>query len=329
MTHILQSLIENPEIAMTLTMSADPIGELLMGMRMRGASYGKLHLPPPLGAAFPASSEARFHFVAGGTGLLRSPSGELMPLSCGDAILLPRGDEHALVSRTNAEVRPIETFLTVPLCPGMCSFEPGCGKTSPDKGVLIFSAAMQFELDTLHPLIELMPSVLHVGSIPGKEPEVRPLLDAMEREMSTNRAGTAGILARLAEVVAASVVRNWVECGCGDASGWVAALRDERLGRVLAELHRDPGRDWTLAEMATAMGSSRSVFAERFAAATGTTPLRYVGALRMRLAAQWLSRDRMSIDQVARQLGYQSQAAFSRAYKRVTGQPPGQARKAR
>lgn len=309
--------------------SSDPIGELLMGMRMRGASYGKLHLRPPLGAGFPAASEARFHFVAGGRGLLRTPSGDLMPLSCGDAVLLPRGDGHALLSQTGAEVRPIGDFRTVPLCPGMCSFEAGCGPTPPDKGVLVFSAEMQFELDTLHPLIGLMPSVLHVGSVPGKEPEVRPLLDAMEREMSANRAGTAGILARLAEVVAASVVRNWVECGCGDASGWVAALRDERLGRVLAALHRDPGRDWTLAEMAAAMGSSRSVFAERFAAATGTTPLRYVAALRMRLAEQWLSRDRMPIDQVARDLGYQSQAAFSRAYKRVTGQPPGQARKAR
>ncbi|WP_417768556.1 AraC family transcriptional regulator [Stappia sp.] len=312
-----------------MTNSSDPIGELLMGMRMRGASYGKLHLLPPLGAGFSASAEARFHFIAGGRGLLRSPSGELIPLSCGDAILLPRGDDHALVSRPDAEVRPIEAFRTVPLCPGMCSFEAGDLETCPEKGVLVFSAAMQFELDTLHPLIELMPSVLCVSSVPGMEPEVRPLLDAMEREMTGSRAGTAGILARLAEVVAASVIRNWVECGCGDASGWVAALRDERLGRVLAALHRDPGREWTLAEMAGAMGSSRSVFAERFAAATGTTPLRYVATLRMRLAAQWLSRDRMSIDQVARQLGYQSQAAFSRAYKRVTGQSPGQARKVR
>ncbi len=74
------------------------------------------------------------------------------------------------------------------------------------------------------------------------------------------------------------------------------------------------------------MGSSRSVFAERFAAVTGTTPLRYLAALRMRLAAQWLARDRMPIDAVARRLGYASQAAFSRAYKRTMGLPPGKAR---
>uniref|UniRef100_UPI003BABCA54 AraC family transcriptional regulator n=1 Tax=Stappia sp. TaxID=1870903 RepID=UPI003BABCA54 len=310
---------------------SDPIGELLMGMRMRGASYSKLHLAPTSGVAFPACTRARFHFIACGTGLLETGTGETMPVSCGDAVLLPHGGEHALMSRAGGVVRPFESFEAMPLCPGMCALGTGpeVGDGLPDGGVLVFSAEMEFEFDTLHPLTALMPRVLHVGPAPGEEPEVRPLLDAMEREMFANRAGTAGILARLAEVVAASVVRNWVECGCGDATGWVAALRDERLGRVLAALHRDPGRDWTLADMATAMGSSRSVFAERFAAATGTTPLRYVAALRMRLAEQWLSRDRRPIDVVARELGYQSQAAFSRAYKRVTGRSPGQTRNAR
>lgn len=309
----------------------DPVSELLMGMRLKGARYGKLRLSPPFGVGFPATPEARFHFVASGSALLLPGAGqpgqaEPVPLGCGDAALLPRGDAHALVSEPGARVRPLAELPSTPLCEDVCLVDAHAEGTCRSRDVLVFSGEMQFELDTMHPLVALMPQVMPVGTIAGRQPEILPLLAAMEREMAGQRAGAAGILARLADVVAASMVRGWVESGCGDAAGWVAALRDARLGRVLAALHRDPGRDWTVAAMAAAMGSSRTVFAERFAAATGTTPLRYVAALRMRLAAQWLARDRMPIDAVARRLGYASQAAFSRAYKRVTGVPPGRAR---
>jgi AraC-like DNA-binding protein len=108
--------------------------------------------------------------------------------------------------------------------------------------------------------------------------------------------------------------------------GWVAPRRAPRLGRVIAALHREPGRNWTVAELATVMGSSRSVFAERFLEVTGMTPLRYLTELRMRLAAQWIGRDHLPIDAVAERLGYGSQAAFSRAFKRVIGNPPGATR---
>lgn len=304
----------------------DPISELLMGMRLRGASYGKLRLSPPFGVRFPAVSEARFHFIAGGQAFLQTDGQELVAVSCGDAVLLPRGDEHALISARGVRIQPFDSFETVPLCDSVCSVVAHSEYTCRTKDALIFTGRMQFELETLHPLIALMPQVLSVGSLLERQPEIRPLLDAMEREMAAERAGSAGILARLADVVAASIVRGWVECGCGDATGWVEALRDQRLGRVLSALHRDPGRDWTIAEMASVMGSSRSVFVERFTTATGTTPLRYVTTVRMRLATQWIGRDRIPISQVARRLGYSSQAAFSRAYKRVTGYPPGRSR---
>jgi len=109
----------------------------------------------------------------------------------------------------------------------------------------------------------------------------------------------------------------------------VSALRDPRLGGVISAVHRDPGRDWTVADLAAEMGSSRSVFAGRFLAVTGLTPLRYLTELRMRLAAEWIGRDRMPIDVAAHRLGYGSQAAFSRAFKRVVGVPPGAVRDAR
>ncbi|MDC7260658.1 MULTISPECIES: AraC family transcriptional regulator [unclassified Shinella] len=305
----------------------DPVSELLMGMRLRGASYGRLQLSPPFGIRFPAGPEARFHFVARGKVLLRAPGEVGRELACGDAVLLPRGEVHEIVTGSHVQIRDYESYTRKPLCADVAAVE-ACIKTADrENDTLIFTGRMEFELDTLHPLVGLMPPIMSVGALIGRQPELMPLLDAMEREMGEERVGSAGILARLADVIAASIVRGWVECGCGDATGWIEALRDPRLGRVIAALHREPGRNWTLADMAGEMGSSRSVFAKRFVEVTGVTPQRYVLALRMRLAEQWFRRDKLSIDTAARRLGFGSQAAFARAFKRVVGEPPGHTRK--
>jgi AraC-like DNA-binding protein len=305
----------------------DPVSELLMGMRLRGASYGRLQLTPPFGIRFPAGPEARFHFVARGNVLLRAAGETVRELGCGDAVLLPSGEPHEIVTGPNVQIRDYDSYKMTPLCPDVAAVEACIKETSRENDALIFTGRMEFELDTLHPLVGLMPQVMSVGALIGRQPELMPLLDAMEREMSEERVGSAGILARLADVIAASIVRGWVECGCGDATGWIEALRDPRLGRVIAALHREPGRNWTLAEMALEMGSSRSVFAKRFVEVTGMTPQRYVLALRMRLAEQWFRRDKLAIDTAARRLGFGSQAAFARAFKRVVGEPPGHTRK--
>jgi AraC-like DNA-binding protein len=303
----------------------DPVSELLMGMRLRGASYGRLQLTPPFGIRFPAAPEARFHFVARGNVTLRAGD-TVRELLSGDAVLLPRGEVHEIVTGPNVRIRDYGSYKQTPLCCDVAAVE-ACVNDGRKSDALIFTGRMEFELDTLHPLVGLMPQVMSVGALIGRQPELMPLLDAMEREMSQQRVGAAGILARLADVVAASIVRGWVECGCGDATGWIEALRDPKLGRVIAALHREPGRNWTLAEMAHEMGSSRSVFAKRFVEVTGVTPQRYVLALRMRLAQQWFRRDKLAIDTAARRLGFGSQAAFARAFKRVVGEPPGHTRK--
>jgi AraC-like DNA-binding protein len=144
----------------------------------------------------------------------------------------------------------------------------------------------------------------------------------MQREVAVNRVGSGGMLARLADVLAATIVRAWVENGCGDSSDWLAAVRDPQIGRVLAAIHLDPGGDWSVAVLARLAGVSRSGFAQRFAAIVGETPAHYVTRVRMHQARQWLVRDRMLIAVAARRLGYDSEASFSRAFKRVLGQPP-------
>lgn len=308
----------------------DAVSELLHGMRLSGLDYRRIEMTPPFGIAFgQEAGRAHFHFIARGPLVLRLADGTAQEIATGDALLLPRGGRHQLLSDAGLEARDVSSLPSAPLCAEVGAVEACPADTCRSRDRLIFSGCMVFDLGGMHPLVELMPEVMRVGTLLDRYPEIPPMLAAMEREARQRRAGFAGILARLAEVVAASIVRGWVECGCGDATGWIEALRDPRLGRAIAAMHREPGRDWTVAGLAAAAGTSRSVFAERFLAATGMTPLRYVIELRMRLAAQWIGRDRMPIDVAAARLGYGSQAAFSRAFKRVRGHPPGALRVAR
>ncbi|KAA0011840.1 AraC family transcriptional regulator [Billgrantia pellis] len=310
--------------APSASLPGDRVSELLMGMRLRGIRYRRIQVTPPFGLCFGSKEGwAQFHFIAQGPVFLRSPGGALHALEAGDALLLPRGGRHELLSAPEQPSRDIADYESATLCEAVSAVEACAAASCPTTRAVFFSACLEFDLGGMHPLVALMPEVMRVGTLLERHPELLPMLEAMDREARTERAGFAGILARLADVISAYIVRGWVECGCGNATGWVEALRDPRLGRVISAVHRDPGRHWTVAELAAEMGSSRSVFAERFLSVTGMTPHRYVTELRMRLAMQWIGRDRMPIETVALRLGYGSQAAFSRAFKRITGRSPG------
>ena len=126
----------------------------------------------------------------------------------------------------------------------------------------------------------------------------------------------------MADVLAAQIIRSWVEHGCGDASGWIAAVRHPDIGRVLAAIHAAPEADWSVDSLADLMGASRSSFAAKFAAIVGETPARYIAQVRMHQARRWLLRDGARISTVAQRLGYESEASFSRSFKRILGVPP-------
>lgn len=303
--------------------ATDLVSELLTGMRLVGLDYRRIQLTPPFGIRFGDNGKAHFHFVGRGPVLLRRPNGEFLTLKAGDAVLLPRGGLHDIVSEEDARLVPLSQMKADPICPSVSSVRDCAADVCRSKDALVFTGCMEFDLGALHAMVSLMPEVMLVTTLQDRYPEVLPMLEAMEREARQARAGSASILSRLADVVSAFIVRAWVECGCGDASGWISALRDPRLGRVIAAIHRDPGRNWTVADLAAEMGSSRSVFAERFLDVTGVTPVHYLTEMRMRLAAQWIARDKMPIEMAAHRLGYGSQAAFSRAFKRIMGHPPG------
>jgi hypothetical protein len=207
-------------------------------MRLSGVKYRRIEASAPFGVAFhQAPGKAQFHFVSHGSALLRMESGTTFTLSGGDALFIPNGNAHALLSDEHADITPVSAFPSEPICNSVCAITEPC----PDsENTVIFSGCMDFELGGMQP------DQSHAGSHDGEPPDVHMAGDpsAARRNgarIMTRQVGFAGILARLADVVAALIVRGWVEAGCGKATGWVQVLRDPRLSRAIYAMHQQPG----------------------------------------------------------------------------------------
>lgn len=304
---------KNPRIG-----GADALTRMLQGLRLDGLDYGRRHLIGDWAFSFPRIESAYFHLVTGAPIWLSVDGGEWSELRPGDAILLPRGDPHALASAPGALRRPYPVWRCRPLSED--PYDPAT--LNPAEESLLFYGSMRFNLDRAHPLFRTMPPVLHAAALMPSEPAIMPLLDAIATEMSSLRVGAAGMAARLADVLAVQIIRSWMEHDCTEALGWIAAARHPRIGPALAAIHARPEEDWSVGRLASEVGMSRSAFAETFAVAVGDTPTRYLTEVRMHQARQWLSQEGGRIADVAMRLHYESEASFSRAFKRVIGAPP-------
>ncbi|HEY0661936.1 MAG TPA: AraC family transcriptional regulator [Lysobacter sp.] len=299
----------------------DLLTRVLLGLRLDGVEYGRCLLSAPWAIAFPAQRDARFHFVAKGDAWLWTPAGGWKRLRTGDAVLLPRGSFHVMASSPDVPPVDIDALSREAVSDELYLVRDTTSEPRADESVM-FCGAMRFNLDPLHPLLAMMPDLMHAGDLVERDPAVPALLEAMEREVSLDRIGACGILARLADVLAASIIRAWVECGCSDSTGWIAAVQCPRVGKVIAAIHAEPERDWDVPALAGLMGASRSRFAEAFTRIVGETPARYVAKVKMFQARRWIQQDGMRVTVAAQRLGYDSEASFSRAFKRIMGMPP-------
>lgn len=301
----------------------DLLSRVLLGLRLEGVEYGRCVMRAPWAIEFPAQRDARFHFVARGAAWWWTATGGWKPLQAGDAVLVPRGSHHVMASAPDVPAVRIGDLARVPVSDELYLVQGGDPPdTATAPSSVMFCGAMRFNLDPLHPLLAMMPEAMHAGDLVKRDPAVLALLDAMEREVSLDRIGACGILARLADVLAASIIRAWVECGCSDSSGWIAAVRCPKIGKAIAAIHAEPERAWNVPALASAMGMSRSRFAENFARVVGETPARYVARVRMFQARRWIAHEGMRVTVAADRLGYDSEASFSRAFKRIMGMPP-------
>lgn len=296
----------------------DFLTDMLRGLRLDGIEYGRCRLVAPWAFLFPASQDAYFHFISERGCWLLTPAGEWQELGAGDAVLLPRGSAHSLASEPVAASQTFPRWQCKVIGDKLFDYQSkGTGEDH-----VLFSGSMRFNLDSLHPVLRMMPDMMRAKELMSSEPAIPHLIEAMGSEMAMSRVGACGIVGRLADVLAAHIIRSWVEHGSDNATGWIAAARNPEIGRVLAAIHASPNRDWQVSELAAVMGASRSSFAGKFAAMVGETPARYVAQVRMHQARQWIQQDGARITDVAQRLGYDSEASFSRAFKRIIGMAP-------
>lgn len=300
----------------------DALSHVLRDLRLVGVSYAQCQLTSPWGIAFPAQKEARFHFVVEGACWLRIAGKDWLELHAGDVALLPHGTAHVLAHARDARARPLGELGPQPIGEQTFRLEAGGGGAR----TVLACCSVSFGEPAFHPLLALMPSELLLRGEGDRDSTLPVLLRTMREEVLAERLGAATIMTRLADVVITRVVRGWVESRAEDTSAWLAAIRDPKVGRALAAIHERPGHPWSVEALADVAQASRSLFSERFAAALGVSPARYLARFRMHLASTWLRDERLTVAEAAARLGYESEASFSRAFKRVAGVPPGSLR---
>lgn len=296
----------------------DPLGGVLGGLRMRGTFYCRAEGTAPWGVEMPALAGCMsFHVVTEGTCLLEV-DGEVHELRPGDLALVPHGRGHLLRSGPGAPVAGRADLLPQTYLGEHYSVLRVDGGGAVAR---LVCGVMQPERHGATHLLDLLPPVLLVEADDAAYGGwLSVLLGMITDEVRRDRPGAEAVVTRLADVVVIQAIRGWLETG-GTGPGWLRALRDPQVGRAVALVHQDPGAPWTLDLLARETRMSRSAFAARFTELAGEPALRYVTRWRMHLATVQLERG-ARVGEVARTLGYESEAAFSRAYKRVAGVPP-------
>jgi AraC-like DNA-binding protein len=290
----------------------DLLCEVLRDLRLAHASYGRSELTAPWGIAVPFREGVRFHAVIDGRCWIQARSLPPLLLEKGDVLLLPHGTEHKMSDLPKRRSLPLADAKPKLIGNGTYELKSGGGGARS----LIVRCTIGFEGPTANPLLELLPEIMHVRSADHDNADFASLLAIMAREAGEQRIGSATVMARLADIIVTQVIRTWVETRSTELTGWLAAIRDPQIGSALARIHRSPGEDWPIDRLAAVSGLSRSRFSQRFKDLLSVSPARYLLQWRLRLAASWLRNGYMS---VASQLGYEPEASFSRAFKRLLG----------
>jgi AraC-like DNA-binding protein len=313
---------------MTTTMPwelTDPLTEALYQVRMRGAFYSWTEASAPGSVEMPQLPDTlSFHIVARGTACLEVAGQEPVELAQGQLALVPRGIGHRISTEVGAPVVGRADLLPQTMIGDSFSLLR-LGPPDREVSLALLCGVVAFDSSAVQNVLTVLPPVIRVDS--RAHPMMAALLPLLAGELREPRPGGDAVATRLADVLVVETVRAWLVDQADDVTGWVAALRDPQLGAALAAVHRAPGDPWSLELLAARARMSRSSFAGRFAEVVGMPPMTYVADTRMRAARTMLA-EGATVAAVASALGYGSEAAFSRAFSRVTGRTPGQARRA-
>lgn len=319
----------------------DVLSDVLRAVRLTGAVYFDIDASSPWVGESPGTAEiaaavmpgvehvVSFHAILSGSCWASLADGSAAPLrvSAGDVVVFPGGASNVMGSSPELRgspdlamyYRPIDDHLPFTLING------GGG----DERTRFVCGYLGCDARPFNPLLSALPSLMCVRKPVEGSGWVTDLFRLALAEGGSKRVGSETVLARLSELMFVEVIRRHVEELPDETSGWLSGLRDPHIGKALRLIHARPARPWTLDVLAHDVGLSRTVFASRFANYVGVSPMQYVARWRLQLASRQLEQAGVSIARAAADVGYESEAAFSRAFKKVVGVPPGEWRRQR
>lgn len=301
--------------------NAAPLDQALHYLRMSGTFYCRAEYSSPWAVTLPPTGgEARFHVITDGHAYLQGKGLERRLLNTGDMVLLPHGAGHELADDPASAMVPPSQIVAEAVSD---RYHQSCYGDGKDTRLVCVKAL--FEDPTAQRLISLLPKVIHVPASDTAELEsINRTVRFIAEEARALRPGGETIITRLADVLVVQVIRWWIENEPGARIGWLGALRDRQVGRALMLIHRKPEHPWTIANLAEDAAMSRSLLAARFKEMVGEPVMQYLARWRMNLALHELQqRERVDIGRLAERVGYQSESAFNRAFKKHVGIPPG------
>jgi AraC-like DNA-binding protein len=315
----------------------DALSDVLRAVRLTGAIFFDIQASDPwvaetpsgpsiVDAMFPGSEHlVCYHVITRGSCWASVPGEAPMQLTAGDIIVLPHGDTHVLSSTPGLRRTPDMSLYRMPP-DGKLPVSISMGGSSGEP-VHFVCGFLGCDSRPYNPLLTSLPRVILVSG--HSSGALSSYVQFALAESKEPRMGGQCVLGRLSELMFVDVVRHYLETLPADRTGWLAGLRDAFVGRALSAFHRDPSRGWTIEMLAKSAGLSRSALSERFTQYVGQPLMQYMTNWRMQLAANHLLSGMDSIAVIANLVGYDSEAAFSRAFKKSVGSPPSQWRKMR
>lgn len=312
----------------------DPLSDLLRVVRLQGAYFYAVEATNPWSVEVVAATDLMprilpdadhlisYHILTEGRcygGLIGEEQVELL---AGDVIVFPHGDPHVMASGPGLRTGPDVHTATPARFPNTVIL----GEQGPKEATFV-CGFLGCDLRPFNPLLAALPRRLHMRGM--STPWLGTLIQQVTAESRLGRSGAESVLTRLAELMFIEVLRRYLEELPSEQTGWLAGLRDEVVSRVLSMIHGRPEHPWTLAELAREAASSRSTLAKRFTELVGQPPMQYLTHWRMQVAATRLAQSATKIATVGGEVGYDSEAAFSRAFKKATGFAPGAWRESR
>jgi AraC-like DNA-binding protein len=305
----------------------DVFADLLRSIHLQSALYCRAHLSAPWGLSVPRRQVAVFHIVTAGTCWL-TVEGADKPvfLSTGDLLILPHGHAHAVTDQPTTPVTAFEDFVS---------------RYPPDKYGRVYGGGQgtqstlvcgeyQLEEYATNPLYTLLPTCLSAGSRQRHaDPWIKMIVQLVRIEAQGRQPGAETVITRLSEILFLHVVRDYLSGHGDDQAGWLRALRDPQIGQALALIHQQPEERWTVESLARRVGLSRSALSAKFTKLVGRPPLHYLTDVRLTKAAALLRTQSATVIAAASSVGYDSEVAFSKAFKRRFGAAPGTYRRAR